>query len=301
VTPEVTRADVAGRVALGGSLVNRIGFGAMRLTGSAAFHGGTPANRDRSIATLRRAVELGVNHIDTASFYFSRTRSANELINRALAPYPEGLVLATKVGPGRDPSGEWLDFARPDQLRGQVEENLRQLGRDRLDVVNLRVIGPVPLVEHMGALADLVSEGLIGGLGVSGVTARQLAEAQAVTTVVCVQNRFSVEHRSAGADAVLAACREQGIAFVPFFSIVGTGTHGSPPRDEPDAVTSVAAAHGATPAQVRLAWTLAQGENVAVIPGTGDPEHLEQNVAAGALVLDPGEVRLLDAIAGANP
>src|ERR1700678_3842097 len=166
MTAETITATAAGTWMLGDLRVNRMGFGAMRLTGTQAFHQGEPRDRDHSIAVLRRAVELGVNHIDTAAFYFSRLRSANELINRALAPYPEDLVIATKVGPGRDPSGEWW-WATPQQLRGQVEENLRQLGRDHLSVVNLRLprrLKTGSIAEHFPALADLRGAGLIRGL-----------------------------------------------------------------------------------------------------------------------------------------
>jgi len=162
-------AAAAGTWRLGDLTVNRLGFGAMRLTGSLPFEKGAPSDRDRSIAVLRRAVELGVNHIDTAAFYFSPLRSANELINTALAPYPDDLVIVTKVWPGRDPWGDWYT-ARPDQLRGQVEENLRQLGRDHLDVVNLRRRSqPASIAEHFGALAELRDAGLIRHLGVSDV------------------------------------------------------------------------------------------------------------------------------------
>src|SRR3954447_8665548 len=159
-------AQASGSWLLGDLTVHRIGFRTMRVTGSAPFHRGTPSDRGLAIAVLRRAVELGVNHVDTAAFYFSRLRSANELINRALAPYPADLVIATKVGPSRDPSGEWLPMATPEQLRGQVEENLRQLGRDHLDVVNLRTYGPGPIAERFGALAELRDAGLIRHLGV---------------------------------------------------------------------------------------------------------------------------------------
>src|SRR6202012_4975005 len=149
-------AAAAGTWRLGDLTVSRLGFGAMRLTGSLPFGGGGPSDRARSLAVLRRAVELGVNHIDTAAFYFSPLRAANELINAALAPYRDDLVIVTKVWPGRDPWGEWTDRARPDQLRGQVEENLRQLGRDHLDVVNMRVqAGMTSIAEHVGALAEL--------------------------------------------------------------------------------------------------------------------------------------------------
>ncbi|WP_405016390.1 oxidoreductase [Kitasatospora sp. NBC_00070] len=285
-------AASSGTWTLGDLTVHRIGFGAMRLTGSAAFDLGTPSDRERSIAVLRRAVELGVDHIDTAAFYFSSLRSANELINRALAPYADDLVITTKVGPGRGPSGDWLDWARPDQLRGQVEENLRQLGRDHLDVVNLRVSGRGPVAEHFGALAELRTAGLIRHLGVSNVDAAQLAEAQTVAPVVCVQNRFGI---GAGADQqdLLRSCGEQGVAFVPFFAIAGEGRErGVGGGDSPE-LLAVAAAHGASPAQVRLAWTLAQGPHVLAIPGTGNPDHLVENIAAGALRLSPAELAAL--------
>ncbi|HWG63681.1 MAG TPA: aldo/keto reductase, partial [Streptosporangiaceae bacterium] len=190
---EPITAAAAGTWKLGDLTVNRLGFGAMRLTGSAAFDLGTPSDRDRSIRVLRRAVELGVNHIDTAAFYFSPLRSANELINRALAPYPDDLVIVTKVGPGRDPSGSWLNWARPEQLRGQVEENLRQLGRDHLDVVNLRAYPTDSIAEHFGALADLRDAGLIRHLGISNVGPEHLRQAQAIAPVVCVQNRYSID------------------------------------------------------------------------------------------------------------
>ena len=290
MTSATIDASTAGTWTLGDLTVNRLGFGAMRLTGSAAFNLGTPSDRAGAVAVLRLAVQLGVNHIDTAAFYFSALRSANELINRALYPYPEGLVIVTKVGPGRDPSGTWLPWARPDQLRGQVEENLRQLGRDHLDVVNLRVDGPGSIGDHFGALADLRADGLIRYLGVSGVDTAQLDEAAAIAPVVCVQNRWGlgVGHES---DEVLRACGERGIAFVPFFAIAGDGrARGAVARSAAadggdEEVAAVAAEHGATPAQVRLAWTLHQGRHVLAIPGTGNPAHVTENVAAGGLRL----------------
>lgn len=293
MTPLIT-ADVAGTWKLGDLVVNRIGFGAMRLTGSAAFDLGTPSDRDQSIRVLRRAVELGVDHVDTAAFYFSRLRSANEIINAALSPYDD-VVVVTKVGPGRDASGEWLPWARPDQLRGQVEENLRQLGRDHLDVVNLRTFGKGSVADHVGALADLREAGLLRHIGLSNVTLEQLTEAQTVSPVVCVQNRYALDSRMPGTDDVLRACGEQGIAFVPFFAIAGEGReHGGVAADE--TVQEVAEAHGATPAQVRLAWTLHQGTHVLAIPGTGNPDHLVENVAAGALRLSDDEVTRLSSL-----
>jgi pyridoxine 4-dehydrogenase len=237
---------------------------------------------------LRRAVELGVNHIDTAAFYFSALRSANELINTALAPYPDDLVIVTKVGPGRDTWGEWQGAATPAQLRGQVEENLRQLGRDHLDVVNLRRMRQDSIADHFGALADLQTAGLIRHLGVSDVEVKHLDEAQAIAPVVCVQNRFSLDDQTHA--EVLAACRERGIAFVPFFAIAGDRRSAGGSGASSAGVDEVARRHDATPAQVRLAWTLAQGPNVLAIPGTGDPAHLDQNVAAAALRLEPEDL-----------
>lgn len=297
MTTKTIDAAAAGTWKLGDLAVNRLGFGAMRLTGSAAFDPSTPSSdRERSIGVLRRAVELGVNHIDTAAFYFSRLRSANELINRALAPYPDDLVIVTKVGPGRDASGEWLPWATPEQLRGQVEENLRQLGRDHLDVVNLRLNGPGSLAEHFGALAELRDAGLIRHLGLSNITPEHLAEAQAIAPVVCVQNRYGLDSRRTGSDEVLRLCGEQGIAFVPFFAIAGEGREGGAGQGsgtESEAVLAVARTHGVTSAQVRLAWTLQQGDHVLAIPGTGNPDHLVENVAAGALRLTDEEMALL--------
>ncbi|WP_239134148.1 oxidoreductase [Rugosimonospora africana] len=288
----MTTAASAGTWTLGDRTVNRIGFGAMRLTGSAAFHGGTPSERDRVIGVLRRAVEFGVNHIDTAAFYFSSLRSANELINSALAPYPDDLVIATKVGPGRDPSGQWLPMARPDQLRGQVEENLRQLGRDHLDVVNLRLLtGVGSVAEHFGALAQLRDAGLIRHLGLSGVTDTQLDEARRIAPVVCVQNRYGLDIGRQN-DELVRVCGEQGIAFVPFFALTGVGREAGGVADSA-AVVSVAQAYGVTPAQVRLAWTLHRGPHVLAIPGTGNPDHLVENLAAGALRLSAEDLTAL--------
>ncbi|KAB8181938.1 aldo/keto reductase [Microbispora catharanthi] len=298
MSTETISAAAAGTWKLGDLTVNRMGFGAMRLTGSAAFDLGTPSDRERSIAVLRRAVDLGVNHIDTAAFYFSRLRSANELINRALAPYPDDLVIATKVGPGRDPSGEWLPLARPDQLRGQVEENLRQLGRDHLDLVYLRQAGLDSIADHFGALAELREAGLIRHLGISNVRPGHLAQAQAIAPVVSVQNRYGVgATRSRG---LLRTCGEQAIAFVPFFAIAGEGRESGASGTDQDEVRAVARAHGATPAQVRLAWTLRQGPHVLAIPGTGNPDHLTENVAAAALRLTDEETARLDALSDAG-
>ncbi|MFF1421436.1 aldo/keto reductase [Streptomyces sp. NPDC058280] len=292
MTSHMVSATVAGTWTLGDLTVNRIGFGAMRLTGSAAFHQGTPSDRGQAIGVLRRAVELGVNHIDTAAFYFSRLRSANELINAALSPYPDDLVIVTKVGPARDAGGEWGTPARPDQLRGQVEENLRQLGRDHLDVVNLRLMGQESISEHFGALAELRAAGLVRHLGISGARPEHLAQALEIAPVVCVQNPYGIA--APGGDEMLRECAAHGIAFVPFFSIAGEGREAGAVKAEHDQVDAVALAHGVSSAQVRLAWTLQQGAHVLAIPGTGNPEHLVDNVAAGALRLTVEELQLLD-------
>jgi pyridoxine 4-dehydrogenase len=286
-------ATAAGAWQLGDLTINRMGFGAMRLSqrGPALTADARPSDRGQAIAVLRRAVELGVNHIDTADFYFSPLRSANELINSALAPYPEDLVIVTKVGPRRDPSGAWMPAARPDELRGQVEQNLRQLGRDHLDVVNLRRMPSMgeSIAEHFGALAELRDAGLIRHLGVSGVSPADLAAARAIAPVVCVQNAYTIGRST---DPLLRICRELGVAFVPFFTIAGAGRHDGA-VGEPGEVLALAAAHGATPAQIRLAWTLQQGSHVLAIPGTGSVAHLEENVAAATLRLSPYELSTL--------
>jgi pyridoxine 4-dehydrogenase len=295
MTSETITADAAGTWKLGDLTVNRLGFGAMRLTGSAAFHLGAPSDRERSLGVLRKAVELGVNHIDTAAFYFSALRSANELINSALAPYEDDLVIVTKVGPYRDYSGEWATPARPDQLRGHVEENLRQLGRDHLDVVNLRRLEQTSVAEHFGALADLRTAGLIRHLGISGIEPKHLAEAQEIAPVVCVQNRYALDRPDPEGDELLRLCGESGIAFVPFFAVAGSGGARGAADTHDDTVLAVARAHGASPAQIRLAWSLHQGAHVLAIPGTGNPEHVVDNVAAAGLRLTDDELTRLGA------
>jgi aryl-alcohol dehydrogenase-like predicted oxidoreductase len=287
----------AGTWTLGDRVVNRIGFGAMRLPqqGAAFDLDAAPRDRDSAIAVLRKAVELGVNHIDTAAFYFSRLRSANELINHALAPYPDDLVIATKVGPGRDTSGEWLPLATPAQLRGQVEQNIRELGVEHLDVVNLRLSGLDSIAEHFGAVATLREAGLIRHLGLSNARPAHLAEAQAIAPVVCVQNSYGLGHR-AHQDDFVRTCGEQGVAYVPFFAIAGAGRESGRAGSEPDEVLAIAAAHDVTPTQVRLAWALHRGPHVLVIPGTGSPDHLIDNVAAGSLALTPDDLAQLDAV-----
>ncbi|KIF78113.1 aldo/keto reductase [Streptomyces sp. 150FB] len=294
MTSQTNTAAAAGTWKLGDLTVNRIGFGAMRLTGGRPFDPGEPSDRERSISVLRRAVELGVNHIDTAAFYFSSKRSANELINRALAPYPDDLIITTKVWPGRDPSGAWW-WATPEQLRGQVEENLRQLGRDHLDIVNLRIPPSRQngsIAEHFGALATLRDAGLIRHLGISNATPEHLAEARAIASVVCVQNSYGVG-APGNEQEFLRACGELGVAYVPFFAIAGAGREAGARAAEDEAVLDVARARGVSAAQVRLAWTLRQGPHVLAIPGTGDPAHLVENMAAGAMRLSDDEMARL--------
>ncbi|MFE5770572.1 oxidoreductase [Streptomyces sp. NPDC056485] len=288
----------AGTWKLGDLEVNRIGYGAMRLTGNGMMGNsdGTPIDRDVAVGLLHTAFEQGVNHIDTAAFYFSPLRSANELINRALSSWSGDVTVVTKVGPARDPSGEWLDTARPDQLRGQVEENLRQLGRDHLDVVNLRCGGPgtASVSEHFGALAELRRAGLIRHLGLSAVRPEQVTEALTIAPVVCVQNPYGLDWRRADESGLVDLCREQDIAFVPFFAVSGLRREAAAGRENDARVHSVARAHDATPAQVRLAWTLHRGPHVLAIPGTTNPAHLTENIAAGTLRLTEEQLAVLD-------
>jgi len=306
MTTDMITAAASGTWRLGDLTVNRLGYGAMRTMAKAD---GSPSDRDTVLAVLRRAIELGVNHIDTAAFYFSALRSANELINTALAPYPDDLVITTKVGPGRGPDGEWLPEARPEQLRGQVEENLRQLGRDHLDVVNLRIgsgldRGVGTLADRFGALAELREAGLIRHLGVSNVRAEHLTEALSIAPVVCVQNKYSLTTDRED-DSLIEFCAERDVAFVPFFAIASGGNvSGRPSNRQPgereaaaaEAAEQVAREHGVSSAQVRLAWTLHKGPNVLAIPGTGSLAHLAENVAAGALRLSDDDLTRLDTI-----
>jgi len=280
-------ATASGTFAIGGDLpVARLGFGTMRLP-RGTFTGPVrdPAT---GLAVLRRAVELGVNHIDTASFYRRGDVVANELVRQALAPYPDGLVIATKVGPMLGPDGTPSLQATPGQLRGLVEGNLRELGLDRLDLVYLRVggrgaPGGEPLAERFAALAQLREEGLIRHLGVSNVDAAQLAEARAIAPVAAVQNAF---HVHATADAgLLAECTRSGTAFVPFFPLGG----GFEPIDM-TRLEKTAARHGVTAAQVALAALLAASPVMLPIPGTGSLAHLEENIGAASVLLSPEDL-----------
>ena len=250
--------------------------------------GGPARDPEAGVAVVRRAIELGVDHIDTADFYAFGAVRANDIIRTALAPYPEGLVIATKVGPLIDEVGMPGLEASPEQLRGLVEDNLRALGREQLDLVYLRVGGMAPpggesVAERFAALAGLRQEGLIRHLGISNVDIAQFEEALEVAPVAAVQNHFHVQHQ--GDAVLLRRCVELGIAFVPFFPIGG----GFQPLDAP-VLLKVAERHQATAAQVAQAWLLAHAPNILLIPGSGSLDHLEENVAAQHLVLTPEDL-----------
>ncbi|WP_030902519.1 oxidoreductase [Streptomyces sp. NRRL F-5126] len=278
--------------ALGGTLtVPRLGFGAMQLPGPVGGPARSPA---QSAAVARRAVELGALHIDTAAFYFSAGGvRANDILRRALHPYPEGLSIATKVGPLRNEDGEMVGEAGPGQLRAAVRQNLKDLGLDALDLVYLRVgrlsgSNGAPLGERFAALSRLRDEGLIRHLGVSNVTAAQLAEARAIAPVAAVQNRYGVLDQDD--DALVDTCAAAGIAFVPFFALGGSGGSLSDA-----ALRKVAERHGATEHQVAIAWGLARSPSVVQIPGTASLAHLEENMASAQLSLTEEDMALLAA------
>ena len=271
--------------------IKRMGYGAMQLAGPGVF--GPPRDRDEALAVLRNAVELGVDHIDTADFYGPTV--VNELIREALHPY-DGLTIVTKVGARRGPNGEWVLRREPDDLRRQVHENLEHLGVDVLDVVNMRVGAPDgpdddPITPKFEVLAELQQEGLIRELGVSTVTDKQLTEAQGIAPVVTVQNQYNVADR--GDDALIDRCAAEGITYVPYFPLGGF----SPLQSE--TLNKVAARLDATPHQVALAWLLQRSPAIALIPGTSSVAHLRQNLAAADLVLPSDAVAELDTISTA--
>ena len=280
---------------LGTLSVHRIGFGAMQLPGRGVF--GPPRDRDEAIAVLRRAVELGVDHIDTAQYYGPDV--SNALIREALHPYSENLVLVSKVGALRDDKGGWIPGQRPDQLRSGVEDNLRSLGIERLGAVNLRLMDHppaaadqrVPLEDQLSEMVALRDEGKIAGIGISTADRAQVQLAIEQAGIVCVQNAFSlVDQKDAD---VLELCHERGIAYVPYFPL-GGAFPGSPKVKDNAAVRAVAERLGASPSQVGLAWLLAHRENILLIPGTSRVAHLEQNLAAADLVLSPADIAELE-------
>jgi pyridoxine 4-dehydrogenase len=284
---------------LAGHPVRRIGFGAMQLPGPGVF--GPPRDRGEALAVLRRAVELGVNHIDTAQYYGPDV--ANELIREALHPYPANLVLVSKVGAAREADGSWIPAQRPTELREGVEANLRSLAVERVDVVNLRLMdgahaapgAGTALAEQLATMAELREEGKIGGVGLSNVTLEQLRSGIACTEIACVQNQLSLVNRDS--EPLLELCAAEGIPFVPFFPL-GSAFPGMPKVSEQPAVREVAERLGVTPAQVGLSWLLAHSPNVLLIPGTSSPVHLEENIAAGAVQLDPQARAQLDPMRG---
>jgi len=271
--------------------LTRIGYGAMQLAGPHVF--GPPADRDGALAVLREVVNLGITHIDTSDFYGPHI--TNQLIKEALHPYPEQLRLVTKVGAKRDAQGNWPKALAPHELREAVQDNLKNLGVDALDVVNLRVGGldaPTPgsLAEPFGVLAELQKEGLIKHLGVSTVNVEQIAEAQSIAPIVCVQNFYNIANRQD--DVLIDALAAQGIAYVPYFPLGGF----SPLQS--DTLSQVAARLEATPMAVALAWLLQRSPNILLIPGTSSVAHLRENVAGAGLHLPEDAVHELNGIAG---
>jgi pyridoxine 4-dehydrogenase len=275
---------------LGDSTIARFGYGAMQLAGPWVM--GPPADHDGALAVLREAVTSGVTHIDTSGAYGPRV--TNELIREALYPYPESLFIATKVGANRDARGGWPTARRPEDLREQVHENLLSLGVEALDLVNMRMgdaEGPQPgsLAEAFETLVELRQEGLIRNLGVSNVTAEQVAEARGIAPIVCVQNMYNLAHRHD--DDLIDRLAADGIAYVPFFPLGGF----TPLQSE--ALSGVAARLGATPMSVALAWLLRRSPNILLIPGTSSTAHLRENIAGAGLALSEEDVAELDGIA----
>lgn len=277
--------------ALGGRRVRRLGYGAMQLAGPGVF--GPPKDRDAAVAVLREAIAAGVDHIDTSDFYGPHV--TNRIIREALHPYPESLVIVTKVGAVRGQDASWLPAQAPEDLRQAVLENLRNLGLDTLDVVNLRAMGNVhepsegSIERQVGALAQLQHEGLVRHIGLSNVTATQIEQAQRVAPIVCVQNHFNLIHRQD--DELVDSLAAQGIAYVPFFPLGGF----SPIRSA--ALSTIAESIGATPMQTALAWLLHRSPNILLIPGTSSVVHLRENLRAAQLKLSEQVYADLDAIA----
>ena len=282
---------------LGAYTVGRVGFGAMQLPGPGVF--GPPRDHDQALAVLRRAIELGINHIDTSQFYGPNV--SNELIREALHPYPANLALVSKVGARRDDTGGWLPAQEPDELRADIEENLRTLEVDKLAAVNLRIhagdpssAGPVDRELFDRQLSTMIKardEGLIGGIGLSSIVPEHMRIALDRTEIVTVQNAYNLVDRTS--QPVLDACIERDIAFVPFFPLGSAFTADNPVLGHP-AVQAEASKLGRTPAQIALAWTLSVAPNVLLIPGTSSVAHLEENTAVADIVLDDDTKTQLD-------
>ncbi|AXJ94166.1 MULTISPECIES: aldo/keto reductase family oxidoreductase [unclassified Sphingomonas] len=284
--------DQAGTYSLAGHSVKRLGYGAMQLAGPGVF--GPPRDRDAALAVLRAAVDAGVNHIDTSDFYGPHV--TNRLIREALSPYPDDLMIVTKIGARRGDDASWIPAFAPDELARAVDDNLTNLGLETLDVVNLRLMfdvhGPAEgsLAAPLKVLADLQRQGLVRHIGLSNVTPKQLAEARAIADIVCVQNQYNLAHRDD--DAFIDALATEGIAYVPFFPLGGF----SPLQST--ALSDVATWLEATPMQVALAWLLRRAPNILLIPGTSSVTHLHENLAAASLTLPDDAVAALDAIGG---
>jgi pyridoxine 4-dehydrogenase len=290
--PMTEQIDLAGSFTLPGTsiAVNRMGYGAMQLAGPEVW--GPPRDVDAAIAVLREAIASGVNHIDTSDYYGPHV--TNQIIKKALHPYPAGLVIVTKVGARRGKDKSWLHALSRRELIDGVHDNLRNLGVDRLDVVNLRVGGILApsegsIAEPLTVLAELKSQGLIRHIGASNITPQQLREAQSITEIVCVQNFYNVAQR--GDDAFIDALAQQGIAYVPFFPLGGFTPLQSSVLDR------LAKSLQVTPMQVALAWLLQRSPNILLIPGTSSINHLRENLAAAALRLSPATIAELNAIA----
>jgi len=280
---------------LGTFTVERMGFGAMQLPGRGVF--GPPRDPEEARAVLRRAIELGVDHIDTAQYYGPDV--ANELIRETLFPYPQDLRIVTKVGGRRDEKGAWLPAQRPQELRSGVEDNLRSLSLERMALVNLRLIGAeaspeVPLADQLGVLEELRGEGKLELIGLSNVDAETVQTALGMAEIACVQNGYSILDRAH--DDVLELCIERDIAFVPFFPLGSAWTGGPAVLAADPALARVASRHGATPAQVALAWLLHRDEHILLIPGTATVAHLEENLAAAELALDSEDLATLEQV-----
>jgi aryl-alcohol dehydrogenase-like predicted oxidoreductase len=282
---------LGGTFLLGGELaLTRMGYGAMQLAGPGVF--GPPADRQAAIDVLREVVATGITHIDTSDYYGPFV--TNEIIKEALHPYPASLHLVTKVGARRDEQGGWPHARRPEELRQAVYENLERLGLDAMDAVNLRMGGfSGPEDGSIGyafeALAQLQQEGVIRHLGVSTVSAEQVAEAQSIAPVACVQNFYNIAHRDD--DELIDSLADQGVAYVPYFPLGGFTPLQS------DVVSAVASRHGVSPMAVALAWLLQRSSNILLIPGTSSVAHLRENLAAATLTLSDEDVAQLDAVA----
>jgi pyridoxine 4-dehydrogenase len=288
--------DRAGTFILGDRVVKRLGYGAMQLAGPGVF--GPPKDRDRAIAVLREAIASGVNHIDTSDYYGPHV--TNQLIREALHPYPDDLVIVTKIGAKRGADASWNPAMAPADLESAVHDNLRNLGLDALEVANLRIMGKVhapaegSIEAPLRVLAELQRQGLVRHIGLSNVTAAQIAEGRRICDIVCVQNHYNVAHRED--DALIDDLARGGVAYVPFFPLGGFTPLQSTALDD------VAKRLSATPMQVALAWLLQRAPNILLIPGTSSLEHLRENLAAASLKLPPDMLAALNAIAtGAAP